>query len=310
MRRIARGTPGFSGADLANLLNEAALLAARSGKDAVENEDLEEARDKVKWGRERRSHVLGDKERRITAYHEAGHALVMEMIPECEPLHKITIIPRGVAYLGATMQLPERDRYMEGKKDLLGMLAALMGGRVAEELFFDDVTSGASSDLKESTRIARAMVCNFGMSETLGFQTFGQNEELMFLGRDVQRTQDYSEETARRIDAEISRILDESYERAKTIISANRDKLEMIAEGLLERETLEGYEVEEIVKHNRVLSEDERRAMKVDDAAVAEAATASVRIAPTTEMSSPPSDAMRPHTGPLPPPLEPLPGVS
>ncbi|MCE9614599.1 MAG: ATP-dependent zinc metalloprotease FtsH [Lentisphaerae bacterium] len=260
LRRIARGTPGFSGADLENLLNEAALLAARRAKPAIDSKDLEEARDKVKWGRERRSRVLDEKERRVTAYHEAGHALVMQMIPESQPLHKITIIPRGVAYLGATMQLPEKDRYMDGRRELLGMLAGLMGGRSAEELFNDDITSGASSDLKESTRIARLMVCSWGMSETLGPQTFGQNEELMFLGREVNRTQDYSEDTARRIDAEVNRILVEAHNRARQIISDNRDKLEMIAKALLERETIDGYEVEEIVKFGRVLSEEERQA--------------------------------------------------
>ncbi|MDA0577860.1 MAG: ATP-dependent zinc metalloprotease FtsH, partial [Verrucomicrobia bacterium] len=260
LRRIARGTPGFSGADLENLLNEAALLAARSSKTAIDIADLEEARDKVKWGRERRSRVLDDKERRITAYHEAGHALVMQLIPESEPLHKITIIPRGVAYLGATMQLPEKDRFMQGRKELLGMIASLMGGRAAEELFNDDITSGASMDLKEATRIARLMVCSWGMSEAMGPQAFGQSEEMTFLGRDLNRTQDYSEDTARKIDAEVNRILVGGHNRAKQIVGDNRDKLEMIANALLERETIDGIEVEEIVKHGRVLGEAERTA--------------------------------------------------
>ena len=260
LSRIARGTPGFSGADLENLLNESALTAARNDKEAIENSDLEEARDKVKWGRERRGRVLGDKEREVTAYHEAGHALVMQMIPESEPLHKITIIPRGVAYLGATMQLPEKDRYMESRKELTGMIAGLMGGRVEEELFRDDITSGAASDFQEATRIARAMVCNWGMSEDLGPQSFGQNEELMFLGREIQRTQEYSEETAQKIDLEIHRLLTEGHNHAKKIIDENRDKLEMIVQALLARETIDGCEVEEIVALGRVLTQEERAA--------------------------------------------------
>jgi len=258
LRRLARGTPGFSGADLENLLNEAALLAARQGKGFVEMKDLEEARDKVKWGRERRSRVLDDKEKRITAYHEAGHALVMQLVEESEPLHKITIIPRGVAYLGATMQLPEKDSYMEGRTKLLGILAGMMGGRAAEEQVFGDITSGAASDLKEATRLARLMVCSWGMSDDLGPQTFGHNEELMFLGRDISRTQDYSEETARRIDEDVSTLLRKRHKYAAEILKTHRDKLEMIAELLLERETLDGRDVEDIVKHGRVLSEDER----------------------------------------------------
>jgi cell division protease FtsH len=258
LRRIARGTPGFSGADLENLLNEAALLAARSGKDSVENEDMEEARDKVRWGRERRSRVMDDEDKRITAYHEAGHALVMQVIPECEPLHKVTIIPRGAAYLGATMQLPEKDRYLEGKKDLLAIVTSYMGGRVAEELFMDDITSGASSDLKESSRIANLMVCSWGMSEVMGPQAFGQNEEHLFLGREVTRSQDYSEATAQRIDEEVHRILTECYARATSIVKDNSAKLEMIAERLLEVETIEGHEVEEIVEFGRLLSDEER----------------------------------------------------
>ncbi len=262
MRRIARGTPGFSGADLENLLNEAALLAAREEKESVENMDLEEARDKVKWGRERRSRVLDDKEKKVTAYHEAGHALVMQLVEESEPLHKITIIPRGVAYLGATMQLPEKDRYMEGRTKLLGILAGLMGGRVTEEIVFGDITSGAASDIKESTRIARLMVCSWGMSEKLGPRAFGDNQEIMFLGREINKTQDYSEDTAVKIDAEVDRLIGEAYERAKSLINEHREKLELIATTLLEQETLDGRDVEEIVEHGRVLSEEERE--KID----------------------------------------------
>jgi len=260
LRRLARGTPGFSGADLANLMNEAALLAARNAKESVALSDLEEARDKVRWGRERRSRVLDEKEKKITAYHETGHALVTLMVEQSEPIHKITIIPRGTAYLGATMQLPEKDRYMEDRTKLKGILATCMGGRVAEELVFDEMTSGASSDLKHATRLARLMVCDWGMSEELGPQTFGSHDELMFLGRELTRSQDFSEDTARRIDGEVSRLLRESYERAKDILTQHRDKLELIAHVLIEHETLDGQEFEELFKHGRILTEAERAA--------------------------------------------------
>lgn len=267
LRRLARGTPGFSGADLANLINEAALLAARAGKEGVEAVDLEEARDKVRWGRERRSRVLDEKEKRITAYHETGHALVTVMVEESEPLHKITIIPRGTAYLGATMQLPEKDRYMEGRQKIMGILTTYMGGRVAEELVFGDITSGAASDLKTATRIARLMVCNWGMSDAMGPQTFGATEELMFLGREISRSQDFSEDTARRIDAEVNRILREVYNRAKGILEQHRDKMDVIAKILLERETIDGRDVDEIAKYGRLLSEAERAEVDAKKAA-------------------------------------------
>jgi len=258
LSRLARGTPGFSGADLANLLNEAALLAARQGKVAVEMRDLEEARDKVRWGRERRGRVLDEREKKITAYHEAGHALVMMSVEESEPLHKITIIPRGVAYLGATMQLPEKDHYVEGRRKLVGVLTGLMGGRAAEELVMSDITSGAASDLREATRIARLMTCDWGMSENLGPQTFGDNQELMFLGREINRTQNYSEETARRIDSEINALLKSCHDRALEILKAKKDLLEKIAGALLERETLDSLDVEDIVKLGRIRTEEER----------------------------------------------------
>ncbi|MBM4148070.1 MAG: ATP-dependent metallopeptidase FtsH/Yme1/Tma family protein [Lentisphaerae bacterium] len=257
LRRIARGTPGFSGAELENLINEAALLAARQGKESVELRDLEEARDKVRWGRERRGRVLDDKEKRITAYHEAGHALVMSMVEESEPLHKITIIPRGIAYLGATMQLPENDKHMEGRKKLLGVLAGLMGGRAAEETALGEITTGAAADLHEATRIARLMVCDWGMSEALGPQSFGENQELMFLGREINRTQNYSEETARKIDAEVNRLLTEAREDARRILGERRETLDKIAAALIERETLDGREVEDLIKLGRVRSESE-----------------------------------------------------
>lgn len=265
LRRVARGTPGFSGADLENLLNEAALLAARSGKEAVASEDLEEARDKVMWGRERRSRVMDDAEKRNTAYHEAGHALVQQFIPSTEPLHKVTIIPRGV-FMGATMSLPEKDRYTMQRQQLLGELATCMGGRVAEELVFDDITTGAHGDIRQATHLARKMVCQWGMSEALGPQSYGENQELMFLGREVSRSQDYSERTAQRIDAEVHRLLTEARDNARQTLTAHRDKLVMIAERLLVDETIDGRDVKEIVEYGRVLSEDERDAIDSEKA--------------------------------------------
>ncbi len=269
LQRLARGTPGFSGADLANLLNEAALLSARSNKDVVEMSDLEEARDKVRWGRERRSRVLDEKERRITAIHESGHALVMKRVAESEPLHKITIIPRGTAYLGATMQLPEKDRYTQGRVKLTGMLAALMGGRVAEELMCTDITTGARSDLREATRLARLMVCEWGMSSEIGPQTFGSAEEVLFLGREVTRSQDFSEATAQRIDAETNRILREAHAEARRILETHRDVLEKLTAALMERETLDGADVDDLLAVGRIRTEEERQAAETAAAAPA-----------------------------------------
>jgi cell division protease FtsH len=291
LRRVARGTPGFSGADLANLLNEAALLAAKHDKSAVDFSDLEEARDKVRWGRERRGQVLDEKERRVTAYHEAGHAVVMLSVEESEPVHKVTIIPRGNAYLGATMQLPEKDRYMEGKLKLEGMLVALMGGRVAEELVFGDVTSGAASDLKEASRIARLMVCSWGMSSEMGPQSFGQNEEHMWLGREISRSVEISDDTARRIDKEVSGLLRESHRRATEILTEKRTGLDALFEALLERETLDGLEVEEIVRTGHLPTEEvraEHERVEMEKFAAADAERAAAKKA----MAEPVPDAV------------------
>ncbi len=252
LKRLARGTSGFSGADLANLINEAALLASREGKKSVEMRDLEEARDKVRWGRERRSRVMDDEEKRLTAYHEAGHALVLKMVEKSEPVHKITIIPRGNAYLGATMQLPEKDRYTESLLKLRCTLTGMMGGRAAEKLALGDITTGAGNDLKQATHLARMMVCNWGMSEELGPQTFGSNEELLFFGREVSRSQDFSEETARRIDMEVNRLLRAAFDEATAILQKHRDKLDLIAQTLLERETLDEQEVNDLIKLGRI----------------------------------------------------------
>ncbi len=289
LHRLARGTPGFSGADLANLVNEAALLAARHDKEAVDMSDFEEARDKVRWGREQRTRVLDDKDKRITAYHESGHALVTYLTEDSEPLHKITIIPRGQAYLGATMQLPEKDRYIEGRRKLNGILTTLMGGRVAEKVVFDDITTGAGNDLKEATRIARMMVCSWGMSDELGAQTFGQDGEPLFLGRDMARSQELSDVTVRRIDSEISRLLQEAYDRALHLVETHRETLDKIAAMLIERETIDGRDITELVKHGRVLSEDERVAeTKTDGAATDEHAASDTPAASTKD--TPPDD--------------------
>jgi len=256
LRIVARGTPGFSGADLANLVNEAALLAARRGVDRIERHDFEEARDKVRWGRERRSRMMDDTEKRLTAYHEAGHALVMQLIEECDPLHKVTIIPRGQA-LGATMQLPEKDQYTQGKKKLLGIITGMMGGRAAEEAAFEDVTTGGQNDFMQATRIARKMVCDWGMSP-LGPIHYGPNEEVLFLGREVSRQQEYSEETARRIDAEVSQIIETCHSRAMGILRDHREKLDLIAEALLERETLDGEDIADAVNLGVLRVEDKK----------------------------------------------------
>ncbi|MDP6526220.1 MAG: ATP-dependent zinc metalloprotease FtsH [Kiritimatiellia bacterium] len=299
LRKIARGTPGFSGADLENLLNEAALCAARQGKDAVEIVDLEEARDKVMWGRERRSRVMDEKEKRNTAYHEAGHALVQQVVEGTEPLHKVTIIPRGM-YMGATMSLPEKDRYSTSKSQLLGELSLCMGGRAAEEIVFGDITNGAYGDIKHATRLARNMVCNWGMSDELGPQSYGENQELMFLGREVSRSQDYSEDTARRIDTEVSRLLMTAHATAVDILTRERAKLDMIAERLLEHETIDGRDVEEIVEHGRVLSEEEREVIDRKKKEEEESTDTTDEVAGT---AGSPGKEPEPHKAPEEPPM-------
>ena len=247
---IARGTPGFSGAELANLLNEAALLAARQNKKAVTMRELEEARDKVRWGRERRSLAMTDEEKQHTAWHEAGHALVNVLLQHTHPLHKVTIIPRGRA-LGLTMMLPEKDVFSQRRKHLMDDLAVAMAGRIAEEVVADDISSGAAGDIQMATQIARAMVCQLGMSDKLGMINYAGESEY-FGGREISRRADYSEHTAMEIDAEVKRMIDEGYAVATRIISENRDKLEAIAKALLEFETLDGAQVEEIVRTGKM----------------------------------------------------------
>ncbi len=257
LSRIARGTPGCSGADLANIVNEAALIASRAEKPGVDEDDFEAARDKVLWGKERRSRAMDEQEKRCTAYHEAGHALVAILEPEADPVHKITIIPRGMA-LGLTAFLPEKDKVSVTRRHLLADLAISMGGRVAEELFLPDVSTGARQDLQQATRMAHAMVCDWGLSEKLGPRTFGKNEELVFLGAEVNRTQDYSEETARLIDEEVTALLRAAHDRAKELIESHRDAMEALVAELLEKETVDGPDAEDIVKLGRVRTPAER----------------------------------------------------
>ncbi len=244
---IARGTPGFSGADLENLVNEAALLAARRGRDVVTMNDFESAKDKVLMGTERRSMIISETERRTTAYHEAGHALVARLQPGTDPVHKVTIIPRGRA-LGLTMQLPTEDRLSMSRDFAEKRIAVMMGGRVAEEIIFNQVTTGAGQDLEVATDMARRMVCEWGMSEKLGPLTFGKKEEQIFLGREIAQHRDYSEQTAIEIDSEVKRIVLQGYAVARDLIGNNVDKLRRLAEGLLERESLDAVEVDLVIR--------------------------------------------------------------
>jgi cell division protease FtsH len=232
---------------LANLLNEAALIAASAGKKSVSMVELEEARDKVRWGRERRSLAMTDQEKQATAWHEAGHALVNVVLEHTHPLHKVTIIPRGQS-LGTTMWLPKEDLLVRKRKELQALMAVTMAGRIAEELVTHDISSGAAGDIQQATGMARAMVCHYGMSDRLGMVQYGDAQEYVFMGRDMGRSKDYSESTAQLIDAEVKQIVDNGFETARNIIQQYRDKLEIIAKALLEYETLDGKQVEEIVK--------------------------------------------------------------
>lgn len=244
---IARGTPGFTGADLANLVNEAALNAARYDKKVVTMSDFEISKDKVMMGAERKSMVLSDDEKKLTAYHEAGHTLVGLKVPQADPVHKVSIIPRGMA-LGVTMQLPETDKHSHTREYLTSQIAILMGGRLAEEIYFGDenVTTGASNDIERATDVARSMVCEYGMS-SLGPLTFGKKDEQIFLGREINQHRDYSEDTAIKIDKEVRKIVDEQYERARIILNENADAMVRLSEALLEHETLDGVQIRRVV---------------------------------------------------------------
>ena len=248
---IARGTPGYSGAELANVINEAALLAARKGLKAITTAELEEARDKVRWGKERRSLALSEDEKKLTAYHEAGHALLGMLVKDTDPVHKVSIIPRGPA-LGVTMYLPVEDKHSYKKQYLLDRLILIMGGRVAEELVFGDVTNGAAGDIRQASEIARKMVCNWGMSEKLGMIEYGEGQGEVFLARDISSPRNYSEATAQQIDDEVRGLTDEAYSEATRLLTEHRDKLEAIAQALLEYETLDGSHIDEIMEHGEI----------------------------------------------------------
>jgi cell division protease FtsH len=257
LKTIARGTPGFSGADLMNLVNEAALLAARRSKRLVTMHEFEDAKDKVMMGSERRTLVMTEDEKRLTAYHEGGHAIVALHVPATDPVHKATIIPRGRA-LGMVMQLPERDHLSMTYEQMTSRLAILMGGRVAEEIIFGSskVTSGAASDIEQATKLARAMVTRWGFSDAVGRVALAENQEEVFLGHSVARQQNISEETARKIDHEVRRLVDEGYDLAMSILTGHRHELEQLAQGLLEFETLSGEEIKDLLNGKRPVRED------------------------------------------------------
>ncbi len=243
---IARGTPGFSGADLANLVNEAALFAARGNKRLVDMEDFEKAKDKIMMGAERRSMVMSEEEKRNTAYHESGHAVVAKLVPKSDPVHKVTIIPRGRA-LGLTMQLPEEDRYAYDRTYLMSRIAVLFGGRIAEELFMNQMTTGASNDFERATQMARDMVTRYGMSDVLGPMVYGENDGEVFLGRSVTTHKNVSEATMQKVDAEIRRIIDEQFGLARKLLDENRDKVEAMTKALLEWETIDAEQIDDIM---------------------------------------------------------------
>ena len=252
LEQIARGTPGFSGADLENLVNEAALWAARLNKKVVELVDFENAKDKVMMGAERKSLVLSEEEKRTTAYHEAGHALMAKLLPGADPVHKVTIIPRGRA-MGMTMQLPIDDRHGYSQNFLYNTLSILLGGRVAEELVFKDVTTGAGNDIERATELARKMVCEWGMSAKLGPITFGKKEEEIFLGREIAQRRDVSDQVALEIDHEVKRIIVESYERTKRMLTEHIHTLRALAEALLEKEVLDSLEIDQIISSGSIV---------------------------------------------------------
>jgi cell division protease FtsH len=243
---VARATPGFSGADLANLVNESALMAARANQKFVTMRDFESAKDKVLMGAERKSMIITEEEKKVTAYHEAGHALLAALVPHSDPLHKVTIIPRGMA-LGLTQQLPDEEKHNWTKEALDARIAVFMGGRIAEELTFKQITTGAQNDIEQATEMARKMVCEWGMSESLGPLTYGKKEEQIFLGKEFNRHQDYSEATALKIDGEIKRVVTEQYERATELLTQHRDALERVAEALLEHEVLDAHQLRQLI---------------------------------------------------------------
>ena len=291
LKLIARGTPYFSGADLENLLNEAALLAARRNKDAVSMSELEEARDKVMWGPEKKSRVIAEEEKHLTAIHESGHVVVSKLLPEAEPVHKVSIIARGMA-LGATMYLPEKDRYIIPRGRMLGEIVALFGGRAAEQLFSEDITSGAQNDFERATNIARMMVCRWGMSEKLGPMSYTDNEEHIFLGREISKTKSVSEATAVIIDQEVRRILDECYAKAIHLLDTHRDAVHRIVDALIKYECIDGNEVDILMDGGEIHRDDNNNGdAEADGEPADEAAPDAVADAVAPDFALPDDDA-------------------
>ena len=292
---LSRGTPGFSGADLENMVNEAALMAARQEKDLVAMEDFENAKDKVMMGVERRSMIISDEEKRNTAFHEAGHVLVAKLIPGTDPIHKVTIIPRGRA-LGLTMQLPVDERHTYPVKYLMDRLAVLFGGRAAEEIALNQITTGAGNDIEQGTDLARKMICEWGMSETMGPLAYGKKEEQIFLGREISQHKDYSEATAIAIDKEVKELVAKSYERAKKLVRENKETIDKLAEALLERESLGSREVDVIVFGKIKAEEIAKKEATVKAAVMAEQENS---IKAKSESNTKPEPATKPETNPV-----------
>ena len=267
---IAQRTPGFTGADLSNLVNEAALMTARKNKKTINMPEMEEAAERVIMGPERKSRVISDDEKKLTAYHEGGHTVVGMLLEHTDPVHKVTIIPRGRAG-GYTLSLPKEDRYYATRSEMLDELKVLLGGRVAEALVLKEISSGASNDLQRATALARQMICEYGMSENIGPVTFGHRQDQVFLGRDIARDKDYSEEVAAQIDKEVRAFLDGAYAATEKLLSENMDKLHVIAQALIERETLEKEEIADLMEHGRILTKEEREALAAASDPVVEA---------------------------------------
>ena len=292
---IAQRTPGFTGADLSNLVNEAALLTARKDKKAINMPEMEEAAERVIMGPERKSRVISDKEKRLTAYHEGGHTIVGMMLEHTDPVHKVTIIPRGRAG-GYTLSLPKEDKYYATRSEMLDELKVLLGGRVAEALVLKEISSGASNDLQRATQLARQMICEYGMSENIGPVTFGHRQDQVFLGRDIARDKDYSEEVAAEIDKEVRSFMEDAYAATEKLLSDNIDKLHVIAKALMEKETLEEEEINQLVKYGHILTAEEKLQLVqqsvVDEETAAPVAEADVKAeAPVAEADAPKSDA-------------------
>ncbi len=272
---IAQRTPGFTGADLSNLVNEAALMTARKNKKTINMPEMEEAAERVIMGPERKSRVISDNEKKLTAYHEGGHTVVGMLLEHTDPVHKVTIIPRGRAG-GYTLSLPKEDRYYATRSEMLDELKVLLGGRVAEALVLKEISSGASNDLQRATALARQMICEYGMSENIGPVTFGHRQDQIFLGRDIARDKDYSEEVAAEIDKEVRSFLDNAYAATEKLLRENLDKLEVIAQALIERETLEKEEIQDLMEYGRILTKEEKAVLAAASDPVVEALNANV----------------------------------